>query len=126
VTGAISSTIGIIGWVLNRLAAVSTPKERGMPDLDYNREHTIRETAYFIWEQEGRPDGRAHDHWLRAMEQAAAPPAPAPRKPPRRAAKRSTPPRVHIPDHLEDEEKVLAGRPDVNMPALLTKDVPGG
>ncbi len=29
-------------------------------------------------------------------------------------------------DHLEDEEKVLAGRHDVNYPALLTKDVPGG
>ncbi|WP_428535159.1 hypothetical protein [Rhodopila sp.] len=28
--------------------------------------------------------------------------------------------------HLEDEEKVLAGRHDVNFPALLTKDVPGG
>jgi len=27
---------------------------------------------------------------------------------------------------MEDEEKILAGRPDVNMPALLTKDVPGG
>jgi hypothetical protein len=27
---------------------------------------------------------------------------------------------------FEDEEKVLAGRPDANMPALLTKDVPGG
>jgi hypothetical protein len=88
-----------------------------MPD----KEHTIRETAYFIWEQEGRPDGRAHDHWLRAMEQAAAP-----RKPARRAAKRSAPPRGQITDHLEEEEKVLAGRQDVNMPALLTKDVPGG
>jgi hypothetical protein len=29
-------------------------------------------------------------------------------------------------DHLEDEEKILAGRVDVNMPALLTKDVQGG
>lgn len=27
---------------------------------------------------------------------------------------------------MEDEEKLLAGRHDVNMPALLTKDVPGG
>jgi hypothetical protein len=27
---------------------------------------------------------------------------------------------------LDEEEKVLAGRPDVNMPALLTKDVKGG
>jgi hypothetical protein len=29
-------------------------------------------------------------------------------------------------EHLEDEEKILAGRVDVNMPALLTKDVQGG
>lgn len=29
-------------------------------------------------------------------------------------------------DNLEDEEKILAGRHDVNYPALLTKDVPGG
>jgi hypothetical protein len=27
---------------------------------------------------------------------------------------------------VEDEEKILAGRIDVNMPALLTKDVQGG
>jgi len=26
----------------------------------------------------------------------------------------------------DDEEKIIAGRPDANMPALLTKDVPGG
>jgi hypothetical protein len=27
---------------------------------------------------------------------------------------------------MDDEEKVLAGRPDANFPALLTKDVRGG
>jgi hypothetical protein len=27
---------------------------------------------------------------------------------------------------MDEEEKVLAGRPDANMPALLTRDVPGG
>jgi hypothetical protein len=27
---------------------------------------------------------------------------------------------------MEDEEKILAGRIDVNLPALLTKDVQGG
>ncbi len=27
---------------------------------------------------------------------------------------------------MDDEEKILAGRSDVNMPALLTKDVKGG
>ncbi len=29
-------------------------------------------------------------------------------------------------EQLEDEEKILEGRHDVNYPALLTKDVPGG
>ena len=27
---------------------------------------------------------------------------------------------------MEDEEKIIAGRIDVNLPALLTKDVQGG
>jgi Protein of unknown function (DUF2934) len=30
------------------------------------REQAIRERAYAIWEEEGRPDGRDQDHWLRA------------------------------------------------------------
>jgi hypothetical protein len=39
----------------------------------------------------------------------------------------TTPADAKRPDeHLEDEEKILAGRVDVNMPALLTKDVQGG
>ena len=29
-------------------------------------------------------------------------------------------------EHMEDEEKIIAGRHDVNYPAMLTKDVPGG
>ncbi len=29
-------------------------------------------------------------------------------------------------EHLDDQEKILAGRFDVNYPALLTKDVAGG
>jgi hypothetical protein len=29
-------------------------------------------------------------------------------------------------EFMDDEEKVLAGHPDANMPALLTKDVRGG
>ena len=28
----------------------------------------IRRTAYFLWEQDGRPEGRAQDYWLRAKE----------------------------------------------------------
>lgn len=30
------------------------------------------------------------------------------------------------PEAMDEEEKVLAGHADANMPALLTKDVPGG
>ena len=66
-----------------------------MPD-ETTWEETIREAAYRIWEREGRPEGRAVEHWREARE-----------------------------THGE-EEKVLDGRPDANMPALLTKDVPGG
>jgi hypothetical protein len=33
---------------------------------------------------------------------------------------------VHEDDRMEDEEKIMAGRHDVNYPAHLTKDVPGG
>ena len=40
-----------------------------------------------------------------------------------RSSKRS---RRHGDEPMEDEEKILAGRPDANLPALLTKDVPGG
>ena len=28
----------------------------------------IRDTAYFVWEQDGRPDGRSFDYWVRAKE----------------------------------------------------------
>jgi len=28
----------------------------------------IRRTAYFLWENDGRPEGRAFEYWLRAKE----------------------------------------------------------
>lgn len=28
----------------------------------------VRLTAYFLWEQDGRPEGRAADYWLRARD----------------------------------------------------------
>ncbi len=31
-----------------------------------DREAQVRERAYFLWEAEGRPDGRAHIHWQMA------------------------------------------------------------
>jgi len=45
---------------------------------DEPHEDTIRERAHAIWVDEGRPDGHALDHWLRArweLEQAPGPKA---------------------------------------------------
>jgi hypothetical protein len=37
--------------------------------------HSIAERAYLIWEQRGRPEGQALEHWLKAEAEAAAKPA---------------------------------------------------
>jgi hypothetical protein len=79
-----------------------------MPERKHTDEQAVRDRAYFIWEREGRPTNRAHDHWHRAVRETS-PPAPGPDD-----------------ELMPDEERILAGRIDVNMPALLTKDVPGG
>lgn len=31
-------------------------------------EHAVRETAYFLWEQDGRPGGKEQDYWFMALE----------------------------------------------------------
>jgi hypothetical protein len=31
-------------------------------------EQAVRETAYFLWEQDGRPQGREQEYWYRALE----------------------------------------------------------
>lgn len=37
------------------------------PEIDHlAKEERIRAIAYAIWEEEGRPDGRAEEHWLKA------------------------------------------------------------
>jgi hypothetical protein len=68
-----------------------------MPEPNNDKTQAIRDAAYFLWESDGRPEGHALEYWLRAK--AAV---------------------------IPEEERVLAGDPDANMPALLTKDVPGG
>jgi hypothetical protein len=35
--------------------------------IDY--EHIIRGHAYHLWKKEGRPEGRALDHWLAAKSE---------------------------------------------------------
>jgi hypothetical protein len=32
-------------------------------------EQERRDAAYYLWEQEGRPEGRALDHWLQVAAQ---------------------------------------------------------
>jgi hypothetical protein len=36
-----------------------------------DREHRIREIAYFIWLEEGCPSGRDQEHWQRASDRVA-------------------------------------------------------
>jgi len=66
--------------------------------VETDEERAIRERAYFLWEEEGRPEGRALEHWQQASDEI----------------------------QFVDEEKVLDGRTDANIPAMLTKEVPGG
>jgi len=75
-----------------------------MAEPDQTKDRAVRERAYFLWEREGRPEGRANDHWQRAVREA----------------------RDRDDAHMDDEEKILDGHPNANLPAMLTKDVPGG
>ena len=44
--------------------------EQTRPTMKRNPElaQAIRATAYFLWEQDGRPEGRSFDYWVRAKE----------------------------------------------------------
>jgi hypothetical protein len=39
-------------------------------DLDF--EQQVRQTAYHLWEDDGRPEGKETEYWFRAMEQLLA------------------------------------------------------
>ena len=48
------------------------------------------ERAYLIWEQMGRPEGQALEHWLKAEAELAAKPAASPPRSDRAARMRRT------------------------------------
>jgi hypothetical protein len=48
----------------------------------------IRERAYALWEQEGRPEGREWDHWVRAAGELVSNDDEAPAAPVKAAAKK--------------------------------------
>jgi hypothetical protein len=39
------------------------------PWKDGEFEQAVRDTAYFLWEHDGRPPGREKEYWFRALEQ---------------------------------------------------------
>lgn len=39
--------------------------------MEANRDDEIRARAYQLWEEEGRPEGRAEQHWFTARESLA-------------------------------------------------------
>jgi len=40
----------------------------GDPWGDPDFEQRVRDTAYFLWEADGRPSGREKEYWFRALE----------------------------------------------------------
>ncbi len=69
-----------------------------------SREQIVRDTAYAIWEAEGRPDGRDAEHWRLAeqrvsvstKEAAPQPKAPVKGKVPAGAAKEPAKPKAPL------------------------------
>lgn len=50
---------------------------------DGDREQRLRRRAYDVWEREGRPEGRAEEHWRAAeSDEAGDDPASSPATPP--------------------------------------------
>jgi hypothetical protein len=66
-------------------------------------DHAVRAAAYALWVDEGRPEGKALEHWLRAK--AAG--------------------RLGDKDLLGEQEKVVSGQP-ADMQAIMTNDARGG
>lgn len=51
--------------------------ERWKPMLpEEDNAERIRRRAHEIWEAEGRPEGRAHEHWVRAAKEILGEPEP--------------------------------------------------
>lgn len=46
-----------------------TGQEHQAPLEDEAFREAVRRTAYFLWEQDGRPHGRHQEYYLKALEQ---------------------------------------------------------
>ena len=88
------------------LRAVSLEEPRSSREIalsDRDDERAVRAAAYYQRVREGRPEGRALDHWLRAKSKSG-----------------------HSDEVLlEKQEKVVNGQP-ADMQAIMTNDARGG
>jgi hypothetical protein len=87
--------------------------------MNRDEEQLIRERAYEIWEREGRPTGRAEEHWRQAAaeiaaatKQPAAAEKPAPAPPPTApgATPAAAPPRRSRPVQRREGNGATTGR----------------
>jgi hypothetical protein len=59
-----------------RLGAGAPADIPAAAESDGHKDDQIRERAYLIWVDEGRPNGREVDHWLRAKRELEREPNP--------------------------------------------------
>jgi hypothetical protein len=45
-----------------------TSQDKNDPWVDHNFEAAVRDMAYFLWENDGRPLGREQEYWFAALE----------------------------------------------------------
>lgn len=46
-----------------------TVEETSDPWVNPAFEQSVRDTAYFLWEKDGRPEGKEQDYWFRALDE---------------------------------------------------------
>lgn len=57
--------------------------------MDTISDDSIRTAAYYLWEQQGRPEGLDFEHWVKAKEMAAKTVKKAPKKAAAKKAKKT-------------------------------------
>ena len=82
-----------------------------------SQDQLIRQRAHALWEQQGRPDGKAEDHWRQASAEIASD---APR--PKRAAAATAPAKQRTATTKVAAKKPAAAKPVAAKPTGKKKD----
>lgn len=75
-------------------------------------EEAIRERSYTIWEQQGRPEGKAIEHWLQAKGELEAE-----RQPKRKSPAFEYYARLY---RFEEWQRLVLPRPRISVPPQVT------